>query len=111
MTITTTYDTLLRLCNPEPRLVTHDVVRHAAHSLTGPGGHDLARWVVRHPSQPNREQLRALGVPDGAEYHVGYVHLGAQHWVYVERRPMSPGSCERCGAAESERLFASRGLS
>ena len=110
-TITTTYDALLRLCNPSPTLITNDVIRHAAHYMYGTGGHDLARWVVRHPTQPTYEQLAAVGVPETAKYHCGYVHLGAQHWVYTERRPMSPGYCERCGAEESRRLFASRGLS
>lgn len=97
----------------QPELVEHNIHVHAAHYLYDDPrkGHDLARWVVVHPVQPTHEQIAALGVPATAEYHCGYVHLGRQAWVYVERRPMSPGTCGRCGAAESERLFVRRGLS
>ncbi len=93
-----------------PALVSHDLIPHAAHYEGG--GHDLARWIVRHPTQPTGTQLAIAGVPVTAEYHCGYVDRdGAQHWVYVERRPMSPGTCDRCGAAKSASLFARRGLS
>lgn len=111
--IETTWDTLVALTKPEPKLVTHDVVAHAAHYMYDDPrkGHDLARWVVQLPTQPTREQLTALGVPAAASYHSGYVHLGRQHWIYVERRPLSPGTCGQCVHASSAALFASRGLS
>ncbi len=80
----------------DPELAGHDILVHAGH-YTGGGGHDLARWIVRHPEQPTRAQLRTLGVPDTAEYHSGHRRDDVQHWIYVERRPMSPATCERCG--------------
>jgi hypothetical protein len=108
--IETTMTALVRMATPSPKLVMHNVIAHAAHYELG-GGHDLARWVVQYPTQPTDEQLAALGVPATAEYHSGYVHLGRSHWIYVERRPMKPGTCRECGTAASAALFARRGLS
>ena len=101
---------LVQLSTPAPELIMHSVIAHAAHYELG-GGHDLARWVVEYPTQPTAEQLTALGVPATAGYHTGYVHLGCSYWIYIEKRPMGPGSCAECGAAASAALFARRGLS
>lgn len=108
--IETTMDRLVQIATQAPTLVEHNVIAHAGHYVGG-GGHDLARWVVRHPSRPTTSQIVALGVPCEAEYHCGFTDRGVQHWVYVERRPMSPGICGRCSALASESLFAKRGLS
>lgn len=104
-------EVLERLCTPtEPKLVEHNVISHAAHYADG-GGHNLARWVVQLSSKPLTEQIATLGIPATAEYHSGYVHLGKQHWIYVEKRPLSDGYCPTCSARASERLFLARGLS
>jgi len=79
-----------------PRLVTHEIVRHAAHAMLGPGGHDIERWVIASEQQPTREQVTALGVAADAEWHSGHVVDGEQRWTYTARRPMSPGLCVRC---------------
>jgi hypothetical protein len=82
-------------------LVDHAVHRHAAHYLYDhqARGHNLEQWVIASPAQPTREQLTALGLPADAEWHIGLLDLEVQHWVYVARRPMSPGVCALCRPA------------
>lgn len=107
--------TLVALTQDTPVLVEQNHVRHAAHyAYNHPvKGHDLDRWVVRSQARPTFEQLAALGLPSDAEWHTGYRDSGTgpQHWVYIAKRPLSEGMCERCAAMASERLFAQRGLS
>ena len=107
--------TLVALTQSTPVLVTADHVRHAAHYMYGDPrkGHDLDRWVVRSAVRPTSAQLAELGVAPDAEWHTGYIESGTgrQHWVYIAKRPLSEGTCERCSAAASERLFWQRGLS
>jgi len=107
--------TLVALTQDAPVLIRADHIRHAAHYMYNhpAGGHDLDRWVIRSATQPTFEQMTALGLPSDAEWHTGYIESGTgrQHWVYIARRPLSDGTCERCGVVNSEQLFAQRGLS
>jgi hypothetical protein len=85
---------------PVPVLVGHDRVRHAAHYMYNhpARGHDLDRWTVRAVVQPTSEQLSSLGMPSDAEWSTGYItpDTGTQHWIYLAKRPLSEGTCERC---------------
>jgi len=67
-------------------------VRHAAHYLGGNNGHDLTQWTY---AQDQRLPVPA-NVPRDAEYHVGFIKDGVQHWVYHRRAKFSPGKCDRC---------------
>jgi len=84
-----------------PVLVEHGRVRHAAHYMFDhpARGHDLERWIVRAAVRPTFEQLTALGLPRDAEWYTGHIapDMG-QHWVYIAKRPLSEGTCERCKA-------------
>lgn len=84
-----------------PRLVSHELVRHAAHAMSGPGGHDLEQWVIAAPTQPTREQAVALGVASDAQWHSGHCAEGEQRWTYTARRPLSPGMCSRCAPLQA----------
>ncbi len=72
-------------------------IKHAAHYAPAhpAKGHDLEEWIVRSEERPEVAR-RGTDVPSDAEYHSGYVHEGAQHWVYVRRAPLSPEPCSRC---------------
>lgn len=73
-------------------VVEYKRVPHAAHYTDGrSGGHDLEQWTFVAPT--NR---RPDNVPQGAEYHSGFMKDGVQHWVYVRRAELSPGTCARC---------------
>jgi hypothetical protein len=76
-------------------------VRHAAHDPFGPGGHDLERWVIESPIQPNLDQLDALGIAADAKYHSGHIAEGKQRWTYTAIRSLSAGTCERCAPASA----------
>lgn len=95
----------------ELALVSQDRIRHAAHYMYNhpARGHDLDRWIVQAASQPTQAQLSALGLPDDAEWSTGHIDpsTGRQHWVYLAKRPLSEGTCDRCNAGSS----APRGLS
>lgn len=82
---------------PTPaRLVSHELVRHAAHAMSGPGGHDLEQWVIAARHQPSHALALDLGVAADAQYSSGHVVDGEQRWTYTARRPLSPGVCPRC---------------
>ena len=68
------------------------ISRHAAHyAYTKNAGHDLE---VSTFASPKNERHPALH-PD-AVYQCGFVRGGVQHWVYVRRLPLSPGTCRLC---------------
>lgn len=94
------------LVQDTPELVEQSRIRHAAHYMYDhpARGHDLDRWVVRSQTRPTFEQLTALGLPADAEWHTGYAAPGTrqQHWVYIAKRPLSEGTCERCPAMPNE---------
>jgi hypothetical protein len=83
-----------------PVLVEQDRVRHAAHYMyEHPArGHDLDRWIVRAAVRPTREQLSTLGLLGDAECHTGHIDpdTGRQYWIYLAKRPLSEGTCDRC---------------
>lgn len=69
-------------------------VPHAAHYSFrhDGGGHDLEQWTFAAPVNKRPDD-----VPRDAEYHSGFRDSdGVQHWVYVRRAELSPGTCERC---------------
>lgn len=84
-------------------LISYNLVRHAAHYAYDhqDRGHDLAQWVIESPTWPELQQVTALGLPDDAEYDSGHLFEGRQRWVYVARRPISPGTCSRCEATKT----------
>jgi hypothetical protein len=88
-------------------LVEQNRVRHAAHYMyEHPArGHDLDRWNIRAAMRPTHEQLSALGLPDDAEWHTGYIDpdTGSQYWIFLAKRPLSEGTCDRCRIEESPR--------
>jgi hypothetical protein len=65
-------------------------VKHAAHTGKGEGW-DLEKWDFASPVNFHPDI-----VPRDAEFHVGYRDGDVQHWVYVRRAELSPGTCERC---------------
>lgn len=84
-----------------PRMVLYQLVRHAAHYLYDhpDRGHDLEQWVIAAPDQPTHAQAVALGVAADATFHSGHAAGGEQCWMYLARRPMSAGTCERCATS------------
>jgi len=66
-------------------------VPHAAHYHGGGRGHDIEQWTFASPVNKRPDD-----VPRDAQYHCGFVKDGEQHWIYVRRAELSPGTCSRC---------------
>lgn len=79
------------------KLRSNRTIRHAAHYLYGPGGHDLEEWVVESPCVPwEFRQHDELGIPREAQYSYGFRDGDVQCWVFLLKRPLSDGTCNRC---------------
>ena len=85
------------------KIVENRIVRHAAHYMYDhPGrGHDLEQWLIAMQPEdgtqlPAGSHVIVLGLPEDARMSYGFCVEGVQHWLFEARRPMSPGTCERC---------------
>lgn len=89
---------LERVAKLPPVLVDTRDCEHAKHD--GQRAYGFTVWTVRHPVQPTRDQLDAIGVPVSATYHSGSLEVGtgAQTWSYYGPTRVSAGTCPRCPA-------------
>jgi hypothetical protein len=84
---------------PKIKIVSHRLIKHAAHYDRPARGHDLEQWVTEtldSRDRPSYDERIALGIAPDADCQSGYREKGRQRWTWTAKRPFSLERCERC---------------